>query len=335
MPTELENQADEATDTLVVEPVLDDAAASQEVDVAKAESSTAEDASKTAEPDALSIVRDVVGKKSDDPAAASSAEGEESDQKKGSATPKEPDNENFSDVPFHKHKRFQELLEAKKSFETDAQRYRNVQTFIDEQGITAEEAADLLVIGGLIKTNPAAAWERMKPVVQKVLAAAGEVLPDELKQMVASGEMTREAALEVSRSRARLQSVEARTQFDQQRAQQRAQVDAVNAIQTTVSSWEADRKLRDPNFDAKMPAIEREVAWLMTKEGRPNSPEGVKAQLQKAYDTVSAAFKPPVAIRQKPAIVPVVGGQKTGNVRPEIETTQDVIKDVLARRRAG
>jgi len=334
MPTELEDQIDEAADTLAAEPVLDDAKDSQEAD-AKAESSTAEDASKPAEESALSIVRDVVGKKTDTEAAASSAEGEDAAPKAGSAPTKEPDNENFSDVPFHKHKRFQELLSAKKSFETDAQRYRNVQTFIDEQGLSAEEAADLLVIGGLMKTNPAAAWERMKPVVQKVAAAAGEVLPDELKQMVANGEMTREAALEVSRSRARLQSVEARTQFDQQRAQQRAQVEAVSAIQTTVASWEADRKIRDPNFDAKMPAIEREVAWLMTKEGRPNSPEGVRAQLQKAYDTVSAAFKAPVPTRQKPAIVPVVGGQKTGNVRPEIESTQDVIKDVLARRRAG
>lgn len=333
MPTELEDTSDDAVEIPIVEPVVDDADASKGAEKsAETASSTVEDASKTAEPDTLSIVRDVVEKKVKDPAAASSAEGEEAGQKKDPATPKEPDDENFSDVPFHKHKRFQEALGRLKAAETDATRYRNVQNFIEEQGLEAAEAADLLTIGGLAKTNPPAAWQKVLPWVQKLAIAAGEVLPDELKERVATGEMTRDAALEVSRARASLQSHEARTLFDQQRAQQRQQVEAVSAVQTAVSLWEADRKLRDPNFDAKMPAIEREVAWLLTKEGRPNTPDGVKAQLQKAYDTVSAAFKPPAPVRQRPELRPVVGGQKSGSVRPEVTSTLDVVNTVLARR---
>jgi len=331
--SELENDAAEI-DT--VDAVTDEADALNGAEPsASAESSAAEDVSKPEGEETLSVVRDVVDGKSK-PAAASSADGAEGGQQPGAKAtkePKEPDNENFTDVPFHKHPRFQEVVSKLKTAEIDAQRYRNVETFIDEQGLSGDEAAGLLQIGGLIKTNPAEAWKRMQPVVQKVLIAAGELLPDDLKQMVSEGKMTPESALEVSRSRAAVTSIEARTQFDQKRLETRQQADQRNAIQGTVSSWQTERKSRDPNFEAKMPALQREIAWLQAREGRPNTPEGVKAQLQKAYDAVSAAYTPPATARKKPAIRPITGGQAaSGNARPEINDTLDVVQSVIARR---
>lgn len=315
-----------------VEPALDAADASKEAEQsADANSSTATDA-KTAEKDTLSVVRDVVDARAEQ-SAASSADSAEAGQKPGAAAPKEPDNENYTDVPFHKHPRFQHVVSELKTARIDQQRYQNVENFLQEQGLSGDEAAGLLRIGGLIKTNPAEAWKEMKPVVEKVLIAAGELLPTDLKAMVDKGEMKPEVALEVSRSRAAVQSTEARVQFDRQRQESRQQSDARNAILGTVSSWEAERKLRDPNFDAKQSALQREIAWLQTKEGRPNTPEGVRAQLQKAYDTVSAAHVAPAPVRQqRPAIRPVTGGQVNGSVRPEIKSTLDAVNAVVARR---
>lgn len=329
MPPELEN----AAEIDKIDPALDAADASQEAEKsATAESSTATDASKPEGETALSVVRDVVGKR-DTTSAASSAENVEQGQKPGTATPKELDNENFSDVPFNKHPRFRELVTQLKETRVDAQRYRNVTEYIEGQGLSADEAAGLLQIGGLIKTNPAEAWKRMQPVVQQVLQAAGELLPDDLKQLVADGKMPVEAAQEVSRSRAAVKAVEVRQQFDQHRQTTRQQTEALTANRGAVSSWEADRRTRDPNFDAKMPAIQKEVVWLQSQEGRPNTPEGVKAQLQKAYDAASAAYVPPAPVRQqRPALRPVTGGQVTGNVRPEINTTIDAIRTVVGRR---
>lgn len=298
---------------------------------AKAESSPAADDSKPEEPDTLSIVRDVVAGKKPGEAAASSAESEVPGATKAPAETKEPDDENYSDVPFNKHPRFQQVLTKLKTAEVDAVRYRNVETFISNQGLAPEEAADLLTIGGLIKTDPVEAWKRMKPVVQQVLTAAGEVLPDDLKAMVQNGDMTREAAMEVSRSRAMVQSTQVRSQWQVQRDQAERQAAMQRGIQDSVSSWEAERRQRDPNFESKLPAIEREVAWLQTRDGRPNTAEGVRAQLQKAYDAVSAAYVAPVQ-RQRPAVRPVTGGQVNGNVRPEIKDTMDVVQSVLARR---
>jgi hypothetical protein len=74
----------------------------------------------------------------------------------------------YSDVPFNKHPRFQELLApAQQRSRSDAVRYNNVQNFLDTQGLSAEEAADMLVIGGLMKVNPLEAWKRMQPTLKQ------------------------------------------------------------------------------------------------------------------------------------------------------------------------
>ncbi len=339
MPPELTNDVDEDValdmdDTLLDDTLLDDAGATKVAEKpAIAESSTAEDANKTVGKDALSLVRDVVDARTET-TAASSAKSEETGDLAGDKTPKAPDNEEFSDVPFHKHPRFQELKNERNAFKVDAERYRNVDTFIRTVGLDGGEAKDILEIGGLIKTNPAEAWRRMKPVVEQVLAAAGEVLPADLKTMVDAGHLTREGALEVSRSRAQVNSVELRQKHDQTLAEQHRIESARNATMDAVNGWEADRRTRDPNFDAKLPLIEKEVAWLQVKEGRPNTPQGVQAQLQKAYDAVAAAYVPPVQTvpAQRPTLRPITGGQSTAPALSKPRTSLEIIQNVVARR---
>jgi len=300
---------------------------------ANAESSTAEDVSKPAEKDTLSIVRDVVG--AEKPAAASSAEDAEKDgQQSADQTREEPDPE-YSDVPFNKHPRFKEVLTKLKTAETDATRYRNVEKYIADQGLGAEEAADLLRIGGMIKTNPVEAWKLVKPTIQKLLIAAGEVIPDDLRQRRDNGELTAEAALEISRHRAALQSGQVRQDFENRLTQSRQSEELGTAINQTVASWESDRRTRDPNFEAKMPLIAKEVTWLQATEGRPNTPLAVQAQLEKAYKNVSDTYRPPRAAAPKPAIRPIPTGQPAANVQPaKPKTTMDIIQAELAKRTA-
>lgn len=317
-------------------PALDDTAAKPEgKDGADATSSAATDEAK----DTLSIVRDVVDDRKEPEAPASSAEGEEAGSTTGDqSTKKEPDDENYSDVPFNKHPRFQHLLRKTKVYQADAQRYRNVQGFLDQNGLSSEEAADMLTIGALAKTNPAKAWEQVKPWVQKLLVAAGEVLPDELQQRVTSGELTREAALEVSRSRAQVQSFEAQRSFEEQRRQRQAESERVSSLQGAAQSWEEDRRKRDPNFDAKLQPIMKEIAFLHATEGRPDTPEGVRDQLQRAYKAVNDTIKSAVPIapvqQRKPALRPVMGGQVAGNAQAAPKDTLGIIEAELSKRRA-
>lgn len=326
------------TEELETSTVQDEADASQEAEQsASAQSSGAEDVSETAEEGTLSIVRDVVSKTEEEPKAAASSANEADGQKTGEVeTTTEQDNENYSDVPFNKHPRFQQVLGKLKAAETDAQRYRNVETFIGEQGLSGDEAAELLQIGGLIKTNPVEAWKRVLPTIQQLAIAAGEVLPDDLRQRVQAGEVSREVAMDLSRQRAANQSLTARQEWERNNSQQRQVVELQQQIGSTVTSWESERRARDPNFEAKLPAIEREVAWLQSKHGKPRDPNGVRAQLQQAYDAVSAQFAVPTPAAPKRATQrPVTGGQVNGNVRPEPASTLDIIEQVVAARRAG
>ena len=309
--------------------ILDDANATAE---ATADSSTANGDSSD---DLLSVARDVIKeerKKAEE--AASPAEGEEEEDTKAEVETarKEPDNEAFSDVPFHKHPRFKQLLTERNGLREDATRYRNVQTFLDNNGLGAEEAAEALVIAGLIRNQPQEAWKRLQPVLQNLLIAAGEVLPPDLHQLVQSGQMTEQAALEVSRSRAGVQAVQHQRESEQQRYQ-RQQVEAAGrAIFEAASTWEGDRRQRDPNFEAKMPAIQREIAFMHATEGKPNTPMGVKDQLDRAYKAVSKQFRPATPPPQpKREIKPVMGGQAVNASKPAPTTTLEVIRSMRSR----
>ena len=281
----------------------------------------------SSEAETLSVVRDVVGDEEEAPAEeqASPAEGEEAGPEAGDDAPeaKEQDDEDYTDVPFHKHPRFQQLLRKAKTYEEDAKRYQNVQSFIDQHGLQADEAAELLVIGGLMKTNPAEAWRRMKPAVQKVLMAAGEVLPDDLKERVQKGEISPQAALEVSRLRAQQSSTESMRAFEQQRQEQMRQQEVQTRLQQTAASWEQDRRAKDPNFDAKYDALLDGVYALQRREGIPTTPEGVKDQLTRAYKAIT----PPAAAKPRPAPKPTnASGQVAGNQRPAEQSTLDIIR---------
>lgn len=283
--------------------------------------------------DTLSVVRDVVaaGGEEAPKEPGSSPEGEEETVDTAQTT---ADDENYTDVPFHKHPRFQHLLREKKAAEVDAVRYRNVEGFLERSNLAADEAADGLEIMGLAKTNPVAAWERIKPWVEKVAMAAGVIMPADLQQKVQQGVMTREAAIEVSRARAQVQASETTQQFQQEQAQRRQQTEAQQAIVGAATSWEADRQAKDPNFGAKMPALQRELAYLHATEGKPNTPQGVKDQCERAYKAVNAAYRPPAPAQpaRKPAVRPVTGGQVAGSTAAEAGSTLDIIR---ANRRSG
>lgn len=302
-----------------------DAAVEAKAEAAPAESSPAKD-ELTEREQLLQVVKDV-GVKAPEAAASSADKGAEAGST-AEKPAKEVDNEAFTDVPFHKHPRFREVLRQRDTYRTDAERYQNVETFLQTNGLSGDEAADGLRIMGLMKTDPVKAWQEIKPTIQNLLIAAGEVLPDDLRSMVAQGQMTQEAAQEMARTRARADSVERRSTWERQSAEQRYYAQTAQAITSTVTDWQADRERADPNFQAKLPRIQREIAYLQMQEGKPATPQGAIGQLKRAYEAVNAEFIPPAAAQRqaKPAIKPVVGGRVAGNVQAEPKSVLDIVR---------
>lgn len=322
MPPELDDKTDLASSDQVENDVTDAGSAPD----GAADPSPANDEPK----DLLSVVRDVIKPEE----AASSADGEKAEEPAPEGTAeaeaKEPDDTDYSDVPFHKHPRFQQLLAKSKEFEADAGRYRSVETFLRTNHLSADEAADGLNIMALAKTDPAKALEQIKPFVQKLLIAAGEVLPEDLRGQVQSGAMPADAAREVSRSRALLAQREelARRQELDRQAEQHAQQG--QALHSAATDWLRDRDQKDPAFQSKYPLMEREVAFLQRTEGRPNTPEGVRDQLKRAYDAVNQQARVVVPSAPKPAVRPITGGAAPSNQAPQPKTMLDAIRAARA-----
>ena len=300
-----------------------------------AQSSSATD---VAESPSLSIVRDVVAKEAEAAPQGSSPEAEEDggeaadpdnqDPPEATEAPAEAEDDETK-YPKRAQKRIRELVEEKKSLEVEATRYRNVETFLRDNGLAPDEAADGLQIMALAKTNPVEAWERIKPWVEKVAVAAGVIMPNDLQQQVQQGHLTRDAAMELSKTRAQLGAVEAQRQFEQQRAREQSVVAYQQAIVGAATTWEQDRRVKDPNFEAKLPALQREIAYLHATEGRSNTPEGVRDQCERAYKAVNAQARgvaAPAATARRPAVAPIGGGQVAGNPAPKPESTLDIIR---------
>lgn len=322
MPPELD---DNQTDLPSSEQVNDVTEAAQAGEGA-ADPSSAPDEPK----DMLSVVRDVV----QDPEAASSAGDENAEDPAEPATGEqvkaEKDDTDYTDVPFHKHPRFQEVLRKSKANEADANQFRQITGFLKQNHLSADEAADGLEIMALAKTSPAKALERLKPFVQTLLRAAGEVLPDDLRTQVQQGKMPEAAAREVSRSRAMLEQERATQEMAARQRQEEAVHAQATARRDAAATWEQDRRVKDPAFQSKYPLLEREVAYLQRAEGVPQTPEGVRDQLNRAYDTVNKQARVVAPATPRPAVRPVTGGTAPGTPAAQPKTMLEAMKRGLA-----
>lgn len=323
-----------------IEEMPDVQASDTDLDVgqqASAESSTTQPEG-APEQDTLSIVRNAV-----DEAAAASAvsptEGQEAGQEAGDQQPKkEPGPDDYDGLPFSRHPRFRQLIAERKdlleqtkqlkALEPDAQRYRTVQTFLDTNRVPAEEASNLLFIAAQAKLDPVGALEKVRPIIEDLERRAGAILPRDLQEAVQAGKYTPEVASEISRLRAEKQSYQTREQVSVQEAQQRQTAEQVRVVQTAVSAWEADRKLKDPRFEAKSQPMERVLKSIFYDEGMATTPQGARDQLERAYAAVNAQL-PQVAAPtpQRRAITPVTGGQVNGSSKAAaFNSTLDVVR---------
>lgn len=291
--------------------------------------------------DLLSVVRDAVTKTADDSASPAGQEGSDQSptgEPASAQIPTTEDDENFSDVPFHKHPRFQAIVrqrnamrEQAKHYETGAKQFEQVQAFLDANGMSDEEAGDALKSFALMKANPAEAWKLLKPRIQQLLVDAGEVLPPDLAARVQKGEMTKVAATEMSRLRA-MQTSMTKTQEQAQRAaEQRAVQERQNAIMGAVTEWEKGVKLKDPDYAVLEEDVKIHVVYLQRTQGMPQTPEAARKMAEDAYAAVKKR-RAPVAQPRSP-VTPIRGG-RVASGQPS-DAPKGMIDIVRANRATG
>lgn len=198
------------------------------------------------------------------------------------------------DLPFHKHPawiRQREKLTAATAevdaLKPKAEQYDRMMGFIEERQLEVPEVNAGFEIMALMKHDPAAALEKLRPYYDALQQMVGEVLPDDLAEQVRLGEITEDRAKELVVLRSsKAQSEAAQKRTAEQDAAQKAQA-VQAAIGTAVAGWESEWAGSDPDYPKLKSLVRDRAAALMRDQqmqGKPlpSTPEEAVAVLKDA-----------------------------------------------------
>jgi hypothetical protein len=235
---------------------------------------------------------------------------------------------------YHKAKEEKETLTAQLEEATvDAGNYRQFTGYLEQNGITEPEANELFEIGALMKNDPAKALELIHPHYQQLLQVTGNILPEDLQQQVQQGFLTREHAIEISRSRAMNQTNQIITQEKQQRqqiqTQRQQQQEQTTAIQDGITNWESKWSKSDPDYNKKKDRVLDQVELMLARANREGKmPQTVDEAIKLAEDARKFVEKDLKQFMPKKSIQTVDGGS-TVTTQPAPKDTADVIRRAL------
>ena len=172
----------------------------------------------------------------------------------------------------------------------------------------------------------------MAPADLRLLVEIGEVLPQDLRQRVAAGQLDQASAKELAKARAREGIARSQMSFREQqavRARERDTAQAASAREAAVvqaaATWEQQQRQRDPEFPRIYEEIQREVLLVMRRDGRPDTPEGVQRQLDAALRSVKGRISGYRGGR-RPELNPLVGGSVAGSPRGKPQTVLEAVQ---------
>jgi hypothetical protein len=207
--------------------------------------------------------------------SSTAKEGEEGNgEPKDAAAEEEP--------PFHKHPRWQEVQQQKRTLETRVAELEPVvaefEAFrgeVRKAGMSADEVNTLFEIGKLLKTDPAKAWIKAKPYFDAMQGFTGDVLPDDLAAKVEAGALDQASAKEIATLRAtsahREQSEAAALERSAADREEQALADqrkfgdsCAAAVTAETATWAKT----DPDYPKKATLIHDRVMVLLQTKGQ-------------------------------------------------------------------
>ena len=230
---------------------------------------------------------------------AKAAEGDEADELSA---------EELKALSWKTQQRFKSLSSNVKAAREEAQalkpkaeEYDRMVGAIQRAGIDNRELDELVEVGGLLKSNPRAAYDKMVPIMRALENVIGEVLPADLQERVRLGYITEEDARTLVRSQAeaRLATHRADTQTATQKAEQEAtqRETLVKSSISAVEHWDKQQSVKDPDWHLKRREVAEQVELAITREANkrsapyfPTAEEAVKLSTD-ALKTVNERMK--------------------------------------------
>jgi hypothetical protein len=264
-------------------------------------------------------------KESESPADDEEEEGDSDDEEELEDSESEDDEDDFENVPFHKHPRFKKLIKQRNEYKNAAKKYQQIQTFMNQNSLDANEVVQGFQILGLMKKDPTKAHEVLSGVLERLASDSGLRLSEDLRERVDQGYLDEDSALELSRTRAQLHRQQ---EIEQQRVNQRNQ-QQLNEIRQSIADYEDRLKKSDPDYDLKAAEIDDRARILVQQNGVPSSVSEALALAKRAYEDVSDRHRKRFQTQKKP--VRATQGRISGSTSPQPKSMLDVIGNVLNR----
>jgi len=252
-----------------------------------------------------------------------------------SLSSQEDKEEDWSDVPFNKHPRFQSLVQEKNRlkaesglYREDADQYRKITDFITTNRLSAEEAAEGFRVMSLMKNDPTRAYEALQGHLESLAKTTGVELSEELQSKVDDGLLDEDAAQELSKARAELaQERTLRESSQQTLAGQNAEAQ-YNVLHETLNQWEQNTRQRDPDYELKNEELNDRVQALVAERGRPVTSEEALAIANDAYKVVTDRHRSRVPAKR--SLRSATGGKLGGTPVAEPANLREVVEQVMA-----
>ncbi len=271
--------------------VADEAEASEAVvdtqDVVASESSTEKQGDKPVS--MLEAMEKALGPKQAEDTPASEATGSDKSEDEPEAKAEGDESDELSEADLTKLKpktqaRIRNLTRAVNELKSEAEALRpyadearSVRQYMQESGLSEEEANTLWRTGRALKQNPLEALAIIEPIYQKLQEITGRALPSDLQQQVQLGYITQQHAESLARAKAeadingrRLQQVEVERQ---QRESAERERQTRSAVVDSVSKWESIKAKNDPDWKLKSSRLEDKVQLHILRNGYPTSPQ--------------------------------------------------------------
>jgi hypothetical protein len=123
-------------------------------------------------------------------------------------------------------------------------------------------------------------WKATEPYFNLARQALGLELPDDLKTRVDEGEMTTEAASELSKARhaaagatVRAQQLEQQRETERQAGETRQAQESSNLVTKAVNDWEGQQRATDPDYQRLRPLILDKMVAFVASNGPPPTPD--------------------------------------------------------------
>lgn len=213
-----------------------------------------------------------------------------------------------------------------------AEQFQKVQRFIDEAGLVPQEVSAGFNIMRLMKHDPDKALETLTPYVHELMKITGRLLPADLQEQVRNGQISPDAARELSQTRARAALSQNRerqaTETLTHREQSATQRQAIDVMSNAVTAREQHWRTSDPDYAVKAARVIEKLKLAVHEGRRPATPEQAIALVDECKASVDKELKRFQPRRQQ--ISPVAGGGSSPSAAPKPSSTLDAIRRVVA-----